>query len=43
MITITLEEFKGKLQHLPLHPYAEPLYSALSEAVNEVEANKQYR
>lgn len=43
MITITLEEFKGKLQNLPLHPYAEPLYSALSEAVNEVEANKQYR
>ena len=43
MITITLEEFKGKLQNLPLHPYAEPLYYALSEAVNEVEANKQYR
>ena len=43
MITITLEEFKRKLQNLPLHPYAEPLYSALSEAVNEVEANKQYR
>lgn len=43
MITISLDEFKGKLQNLPLHPYAEPLYTALSEAVNEIEANKQYK
>ena len=43
MITISLDEFKGRLQNLPLHPYTEPLYTALSEAVNEIEANKQYK
>lgn len=33
---ITLDEFKGRLQNLPLYPYAELLYAALSEAVNEI-------